>query len=171
MIHTIKLTAVIAILTLGISACGVAQGSGDGSDETGHEVPLISGMCAEEQPDCQDTVGLPDDIADDPNIQYRPVEPEGDVAGDGVLLSDGRLVAVDRNLVTIGFWMGVEDCYAVEYVEVTETDSLVTVDISLAARDFDAVCIEIAEARAVTIELAEPLGDRAVRVGEVVING
>lgn len=171
MIDTIKLTAVIAVMALGITACGLAQGSDDGSGETGDEVPPVAGMCVEEQPDCQDMVGVPDDGADEPDIQYRPIEPEGDVTGDGVLLNDGELVAVDGNLVTIGFWMGVEDCYAVEYVEVTETHSLVTVDISVASRDLDAVCIEIAEARSVTIELSEPLGDRAVQVGEVVISG
>lgn len=171
MINRIKLTAVIAIMALGITACGVAQGSDDGSSETGDDVPPIAGMCVEEQPDCQDTVVVPDDGADKPDIQYRPIEPEGDVAGDGVLLSDGQVIAVDGNLVTIGFWMGVEDCYAVEYVEVTETDSLVTVDISVASRDLDAVCIEIAEARSVTVELSEPLGDRAVQVGEVMISG
>lgn len=170
MINRIKLTAVIAVMTLGITACGLTLGNDDGSGETGDEAPPVAGMCAEEQPDCQDTVVVPDDGAEDPDIQYRPIEPEGDVAGDGVLLNDGRVVAVDGNLVTIGFWMGVEDCYAVEYVEVTETDSLVTIDISIASRDLDAVCIEIAEARSVTVELSEPPGDRAVQVGEVVIS-
>ncbi len=127
-------------------------------------------MCALEHPDCEDTVVAADgDLGDD--IEYRPIEPEGDVAGEGTAINDGTLVSSDGNLLTIGFWMGVESCYAVESVDVTETASEVSVEIIVAARDLDAVCIEVAEARSVTVELSQPLGDRALQIGNVVIQG
>ena len=169
MMNKIRLTAVISIMALAVAACGVAQGSDAGSDDT--EAPPVAGMCTEEQPDCQDTVDVPDDGTGQPDIQYRPIEPEGDVAGDGTPISDGELVAVDGRQITIGFWMGVEDCYAVELAEVEETEDLVKVNISVAARDVEAMCIEIAEARSVTLDLAAPLGDRVVQIGDGLVRG
>ena len=169
MMNRIRLTALISIMALAIAACGTAQGSNVGSGDT--EVPPMAGMCTQEQPDCQDMVEVPNDGTDGPDVEYRPIEPEGDVAGDGALLNDGELVAVDGKTITIGFWMGVEDCYAVEFAEVQESPDLVKVNISIAARDVDAMCIEIAEARSVSLELGSPLGERALQIGDVLIEG
>lgn len=159
----IRLTAVTSIMALAVAACGVAQGTDALPDDT--EVTPVAGMCAEEQPDCQDTVDVPVNGSDEPQIRYRPIESEGDVADEATLLNDGKLIAAEGNTITIGFWMGVEDCYAVEFAKAEESDNLVIVDISIAARDLDAVCIEIAEARSVTLELSQPLGERAVQIG------
>lgn len=161
-------------VALTLAACGTVQGAEGTNDVADTTSPPIAGACAPDHPDCEDTVVVPDEGDEgtvDDEIRYRPIEPEGDVAGEGRVLSDGTLVSAEGNSITIGFWMGVETCYAVERVDVTETDSQVSVDIIVAARDVDAACIEIAEARSVTVELGEPLGDRTLQVGDVVIAG
>lgn len=166
----LKFMALVAIMAIAITACGPAQGTNRDSAAGDSATPPVAGMCAPDHPDCEDTVVAPDgDIGE--GIEYRPIDPEGDVAGEGTAINDGALVSTDDNFVTIGFWMGVESCYAVEKVEVTESDSEASVEIIVAARDPNAVCIQLAEARSVTVELAQPLGDRALRIGEVVILG
>lgn len=170
MSNRIRFTALFSIMAIAIAACGAAQGTDGDSNGGGSETPPVAGMCAPDHPDCKDTVVAPDgDVADE--IVYRPIEPEGDVAGEGTAINHGTLVSSDGALVTIGFWMGVESCYAVEGVDVTETASEVSVEIIVAARDLDAACIQVAEARSVTVELSQPLGDRTLQIGDVVIQG
>lgn len=170
MSNRIRFMALFSIMAIAVAACGAAQGTDGDSDGGDAETPPVAGMCAPDHPDCEDTVVAPDgDVGE--KIEYRPIEPEGNVAGEGTAINDGTLVSRDGNLVTIGFWMGVESCYAVESVDVTETAGEVSVEIIVAARDLDAACIQIAEARSVTVELSQPLGDRALQIGDVVIQG
>jgi len=66
--------------------------------------------------------------------------------------------------------MGIEDCYAVERVDVAETETKVAIDITVAEREVGAMCIELAEARSLTVELDSALGERIVEIGGVTIN-
>ncbi len=137
----------------------------------GHDA---DGRCLPEFPDCVDTSGPleePGTPSVDPGSVYRPIEPEGDVAGEGVVIGGGDLVSVDGNRITVGFWMGVEDCFAVERIDLAETETKVAVDITVAARDADQACIALAEARSVTVELDAPLGDRLLEIGGVTFHG
>jgi len=192
-----KLLALISIMALGLAACGVAGGTegdpapgqgidvgepnGDGASGTclvgtpdcvdadlgDDPVPPAAGMCLPDHPGCVDTVVLPDQGAD---IEYRPIEPEGDVPGEGRVIGGGEVVSAEGNKVTVGFWMGIEDCYAVERVDVAETETKVAIDITVAEREVGAMCIELAEARSVTVELDSALGERIVEIGGVTIN-
>jgi len=105
----------------------------------------------------------------EPEITYRPIEVEPTLPADGYVPGGGELVAVDGNRVTVGFWMGVEDCFGVQRIDVAETDTKVNIDITVSARAADQVCIEIAEARSVTVELDAPLGDRILEIGGVTL--
>lgn len=132
------------------------------------------GRCLPEDPDCLDTSGPieePGEPSADPVTAYRPVEPEGDVAGEGTSVPGDVLLDVDGNRIEVGFWMGVQDCYAVEDVDVSETDEAVSVDIVVAARSEDRACTDLAEARSVSVELDAPLGDRVLDVGGVRLSG
>lgn len=110
---------------------------------------------------------LPPDGGNGGGVVWRPIAPEGDLPTEGQIVAGGTVVGVDGNRLTIGFTMGVDTCYGVESVEVTETDTTVSVDITVAARDADQVCIMVAENRSITVDLQSLLGERAVDVGGV----
>ncbi len=57
---------------------------------------------------------------------------------------------------------GVEPCYSLDRVEVTETASTVTVTLWEGTTDEEAVCIEIAIEKATIVKLAKPLNGREV---------
>lgn len=197
MMYRFKSIALLAVMSLALIACGIAEGTesdpapgqgvdvgepnngaagtclvgtpdcvdadlGDGS------APPSVGMCASETPDCVDTVVIGDGN-DGSDVDYRPIEPEGELPGDGHVVA-GEVIAVESNLVTVGFWMGVEDCYGVERVEVAETDTKVAVDITVAEREVGTACIALAEARSVTVELSRPLEGRILEIGGVTIS-
>ena len=115
--------------------------------------------------------GTPAPAPGEPDITYRPIQVEGDLPFDGYTPGDGELITVDGKTITVGFWMGVESCYGVQRVDVAETETKVTVDVTVSARSADQVCIELAEARSVTVELDAPLGGRILEVGGAPVNG
>lgn len=145
--NTLKYIATIAVLTIGLTACGLAEAS---APET--TVPAPGS-------------GEPGETT------HRPIEIEGDQPGESSVIGTGELVAVGGTTVTIGFWMGTDACFAVERVDVAETETKVAVDITVGARNLDQTCIEIAEARSITVELAEPLGGRILEIGGAPVNG
>lgn len=134
---------------------GVAIGEPNPAAPGGVEVPGM-GMCARDVPDCNDM---------DLGISWNPIEVTPGIEGD-TTHPVGELVDTSGTDVTIGFWMGTESCYAVNAVDVTETDTTVTVEISVVTRPGVDACIDIAEARSVTVSLAAPLGDRKLVVGD-----
>lgn len=148
------LLLLVAVLAVGATACSLAEGftapTGDGRD--------------------QPVVGAPQPMPPD-QPAYRLIEPEGDLPGQGHLQDGGVLLDVAGNRLVVGFWMGVEDCYGVERVDVIETDTEVQIGIHVASRQADMACIEIAEGRAVVVELDQPLGERSVIVGNTDISG
>lgn len=70
----------------------------------------------------------------------------------------------DGTTLLVSYWSGVEPCAVLDRVEVEETPDSVTVTLFQGAdpRARTQVCIEIAEYRAVEVDLAAPLGDRPV---------
>lgn len=169
--NTLKYLATITVLTIGLTACGLAEASAPETTEpgiaTGEPAPGTgnpsTGMCLPDVSDCEDVVLE--------SVTYEPVEVEGEQAGDSSVIGSGELIEADGNTVTVGFWMGTDACFAVERVDVAETDTKVAVDITVGTRAVDQTCIEIAEARSITVELDEPLGGRILEIGGAPING
>ncbi|MEZ0071606.1 hypothetical protein ABH927_000938 [Planotetraspora sp. GP83] len=66
--------------------------------------------------------------------------------------------------LNVVWWSGVEPCYVLDRVEVTETKDAVTVTLweGHDRRKPDAVCIEIAIQKQTTVKLSAPLGTRKV---------
>ncbi|HEX9766428.1 MAG TPA: hypothetical protein VGA36_06665 [Nitriliruptorales bacterium] len=70
----------------------------------------------------------------------------------------------DQTELTVFWWSGVAPCTVLDRVEVEETDDAVTITIyeGAAADNPDAMCIQIAEYHAYTVELEGELGARSV---------
>ena len=179
--------AVALVLLLALGALGLRAALGT------DWVPADAGRCLPEAVDCVDTIGDPlpgegidvgepapgsgmcpidvtdcDDTADD--MVWTPIEVTPDVEGD-VTVPTGEFVDAIGNDLTVGFWMGTDACFAVKAVDVTETDTKVAVDISVVRLAGIDACIEIAEARSVTVTLDAPLGGRILEIGGAPING
>lgn len=171
--HTLKHIAILSVLAIGLTACGLAEASthettqpatiAEGEPDPGTNPS--TGMCLPDVPDCEDVVIEPTDDTGAPEQVYLPVDVEGEQGGDGDVVGSGELLSADGTAITVGFWMGTGDCFAVERIDVAETDTKVAVDITVAPRTVDQVCIEIAEARSVTVDLERPLGDRILEIG------
>jgi hypothetical protein len=165
MTHTrsLRIAALLAVLAIATAACSGAVANG----ATGTPTTPTTEAPADDTPVADEPMPSPgnDNGGSIPDIVYRPIDVEGDLPGDGDVHSGGTLISVDGNTVTVGFWMGVEDCYGVERIDIAETETKVAVDITIAARALDQVCIAIAEARSVTVELDAPLGDRILEIG------
>lgn len=158
-----RIAALLAVLAIATAACSTAA-----ADETPDTTPTTEAP-ADDTPAQDAPMPVPGEV--DPEITYRPIEVEGDLAGDGYVPGGGELISVDGNTITVGFWMGVEDCFGIERIDIAETETKVAVDITVAARAVDQICIEIAEARSVTVELNAPLGGRILEIGGTTING
>ncbi len=183
--------AVLAISAFAFANPTPAPGPAPSEEEGGTSV---AGMCAPGYPDCVDTVvepgggqsepgsgggapGYPGDepIAppDDPGLEPEPVpeptlvEPRPGMVGVHPIAfsTDDVVVSPDDSAVLfVSFWSGVEPCYVLDHIEVTETDETVTVTLFEGSDPAaaDAVCIEIAMLKQVEITLDSPLGDRRV---------
>lgn len=164
MTHTsrTRIAALLAVLAIATAACSTAS-----ADDTPDTTPTTQ-VPADETPVQDEPM---QDPGPDAETTYPPIEVEGDLAGDGFVPGDGTLISVDGNTVTVGFWMGVEDCYGIERIDIAETETKVTVDVTIAERDLDQVCISLAEARSVTVELDAPLGGRILEFGGAPVNG
>jgi hypothetical protein len=155
-----RTAALLAVLAIAVSACSAASANTDGT-QPGSDTPVESPVT---------TVPSDDGPVVD-GVTYRPIDVEGGLVDPGHIVNAGEIIAVDGNRVTLGFWMGVDSCYGIERIDLAETDTKVAIDITVGARAADQMCIEIAEARSVTVELDSPLGGRIVEVGGAPING
>jgi hypothetical protein len=132
--------------------CGEEQQAG----EMGPDAPVSYAPC------------LPLDDHDrlDTPSRARPVEPMPGMAGVRPHPFVKSIVN-DDGTVTIVFWGGVEPCDVLDHVDVGYGTSVVTVTL-FSGHDpsaGDVACIDIAELKSVTINLDEPLGDRAIEDG------
>lgn len=85
----------VGFLVVGLIATAYAASVDDQTDPTG-DVPAIAGMCAQDQPDCVDTI-LPDDVSNDdvPSGSGLPLAPPtdgGSVAGSGFIVGGGLTI-------------------------------------------------------------------------------
>jgi hypothetical protein len=167
MTHTsrTRIAALLAVLALATAACSTA--AADDSPGSTTAPPTTEAPAVDEPSDEVGETPTPGE----PETTYRPIEVEGDLPFDGHTPGGGELIAVDGNKVTVGFWMGVESCYGVQRIDVAETETKVAVDITVSARSADQVCIELAEARSVTVELDAPLGGRILEIGGAPVGG
>lgn len=161
----IRTAALLTVLAIAAAACSTAS-----ADDTPTTTVPDSNPVTEAPVDDAPVQDAPMPVPGD-EITYRPIEIEPDLPADGNVPGGGELISVDGKLVTIGFWMGVEDCYGVQRVDVTETETKVAIDITISARSADQVCIEIAEARSITVELGAELGGRVLEIGGVTYQG
>lgn len=165
----LRLTALLAVLAIAVAACSpaTADDTPDTTPPPAAEAPAPE-TPVEETPAPDEPMPVPGDDGSD--ITYRPIDVEDGLVGDGHVPGGGELVSVDDRTITVGFWMGVDTCYGIDRVDVAETETKVTVDITVKARSLDQVCIAIAEARSVTVELAAPLGGRILEIGGTPVN-
>jgi hypothetical protein len=149
------------------------DGAADADDRDGDEGAAggAAGMCLEGVEDCIDTPGVglgegdelvdPDiPIVDEPLDAYDLVEPR-DVVDDRFPLFL-QWATEDGTTLTVGYEVGVEPCFVTAEVVVSELEDVVSVTV-LGGPDRDAGdvgCIDIAESKAVEVELSEPLGGR-----------
>lgn len=156
-----RIAALLAVLALATAACSTAV-----ADDTPDPTPPTTEAPADDTSVTDEPMPVPGDgDGAAPDMTYQPIDIAGDLPG------GGELISTDGNTVTVGFWMGVEDCYGVERVDIAETETKVAVDITVAARALDQVCIEIAEARSITVELDAPLGGRVLEIGGAPVAG
>ena len=141
-----RLLVAVSVLAMasGVAACG---GDDDDDSTSDSDTPVSSG----EGGDIDAGDGGPTRVVPTPgmaNVNPVAFDPaEAEATDDGVL---------------IRFYSGVEPCYILDHVEVTDDETSVTVGLFVGADPDqpDAVCIEIAKLYEVDVALDEPLGDR-----------
>ncbi len=172
------------------SSCAEGTTSCDdtGSSEVpGSEVLPVAGMCAEDAPDCVDTIlpsGMSGDgaagtclegateCADNPGGEAPgpPAPEQSTVVQPREGLVDVRsvpwasVVPVDDAQVTleVAWWSGNQACNGLDRIEVAETAEVVTITV-FAGRDPDTdICTEEALLVSTTVELDGELGPRSI---------
>ena len=160
-----RTAALVAVLAIALAACSSAA-----ADDTPTTTVPVTTPVTEAPTDDTPVQDEPMPVPGE-DITYRPIEIEPGLPADGHVPGGGELISVDGRSVTIGFWMGVEDCYGVQRGDVTETETKVAIDITVSARSADQVCIALAEARSITVELDAELGGRVLEIGGVTYQG
>lgn len=133
------------------------------------------GMCAPDvdPAECQDVVIDADADRCDPAVAscvepapWAPQEPAdvGDATTNPIAITEA--VTIDDAAVEVRWWSGVEPCHTFAGVEVTEDEDTVTVTVTEAdtasTAEEPAACIEIAQAKAAAVTLANPLAGRTL---------
>lgn len=159
--------AIAALLALALGACGHDKNSLKAKDATTTTVdpdtPIASPTCstdpnAVEVPICDDTLPI--------DIQYDRVEPEPGV-GENIRPSAFESTTKEDGDLLVRYVSGVESCYVLDRVDVTETDREVNVTLQIGTRPGADVCIELAKYYEVLVPLDSPLGDRTVVDGSL----
>jgi hypothetical protein len=124
------------------------------------------GTCARGVPDCSVDIvpnsgkSTGDDVAVPTGNAVNP-QPVTDAVLDEV--------SPDGTELRFKMWMGVEPCDVIDSVNVVETATTVDVEILRGVGDIAATCIAMAVERTVVVDLAAPLGDRAVTLSGVAL--
>jgi hypothetical protein len=105
----------------------------------------------------------PGDTTEVPDLQPTIVEPHPDAINQNQSAID-RVTVRDDGTLEVAFWNGVEPCYELARVDVTQTDTTVTITLWTGSRpEAQAmVCIELAQSFATLVSLDAPLGDRTL---------
>ncbi|WP_211590001.1 hypothetical protein [Microbispora sp. H11081] len=108
--------------------------------------------------------GTPASPSGAPSGAPSPVTPAGPTVNPRKVPWESATPAGDGRSLDIVWWSGVEPCYVLDRVEVTETAREVTVTLyeGQDPRQPDAACIEIAIEKTTTVWLKSPLDDRKV---------
>ena len=108
--------------------------------------------------------GTPASPSGAPSGAPSPVTPAGPTLNPRKVPWESATPAGDGRSLDIVWWSGVEPCYVLDRVEVTETAREVTVTLyeGQDRRQPDAACIEIAIEKTTTVRLKSPLDDRKV---------
>jgi len=185
------LTALIAAVLVAVllAACGNPDNSteaGGGSGDSGTSVPgntpsdpdsPTSDDAYRRDKDCPEISAGQGDDADGPVLQkpcpdpkppggakFEVVEPyDGPVdQAQPIAWERSRARGSDDRTFLLVYWSGVEPCYVLDRVEVTEKAGKVVATIfeGAAGDQQNVACIEIAVQKAVVITLDEPLGER-----------
>ena len=180
---TTTLRLLTALLLLLAAACGdatTAVGSGaptsaavDPDTPVSDGPPPGSAMCAPDTPDCVDTAVDPQPCPSDgctgqPDVTYEEVEIVPTAGTPRPVRFESAEPSADGTQVVVRWWSGVPPCNALADVQVTEDDASITISLFEASEhpdDADVACIEIAQAKQHTIDLATPLGDRVILDG------
>lgn len=172
------------------SSCAEGTTSCDdtGSSEVpGSEVPPVAGMCAEDAPDCVDTI-LPSGMSGDGaagTCLEGATECADNPGGDGPGVPDGatampieprdglvdpspvpwvEVVPIDdaQMMLQVTWWSGNQACNGLDHVEVDETVEVVAITV-FPGRDPDTdICTEEALLVSTTVELDGELGPRSI---------
>ncbi len=184
-----RVLVALAVPTLLLTGCGVDVGATVGTDdatatETSDEAMAgdTLGMCAPGVPDCVDMVVRTDGdepaVGDDPIVgedivvtdalppDTRPAELAHDPAGESWPIFLQQAVVRDAS-VDVVFSGGTAPCFVVDRVETDESESGVIVTVFVRTEgDASTDCsAQEVTTQVVTVDLAAPLGDRALLDG------
>ena len=137
-----KLRNLLILTVLAVAACGGASGPTT-------TIPPVT------------TNPVGDEVVGDDGTVWRVVTPTG-TAVNPQPISEAEVISIEGNVIALGIYMGVEPCSVIDRVEIDETADAVDIQIFSGTGDPAAICIAIAEARAVVVLLDAPLGDRAL---------
>lgn len=96
-----------------------------------------------------------------PSPSPRIVEPRDGLQGVHPNAFD-TAVAVDERTVRVEYYLGVEECYGLDRVDVEYGEEVVIITLYTGNVPGDRACIEIAEFVATIVELDEPLNGRTI---------
>ena len=145
---TRKLIALFALLMLSVACARVADSRDGGDAGSKPEDPVTSSPVDPNEPI--------------PSPSPRIVEPR-----DGLLNVHPRIfdeaVLVDEDTVRLEFYMGIQECYGIDRVDVEYGEEVVVLTIHEGnVPPGDQVCIDLAEFVAVIVELDEPVSGREI---------
>jgi hypothetical protein len=151
----IRTIVTLLILALAATACGTesgAFGDGNATDDTSLD-----------QPDSQ--IGSPGN--GDEAIQWTRIDPTYGLVDPHIGFVQEVVVDPDDDrLLLVRFFGGVPECYGANAMLVSQTadEIVVLLEVGLTPTDDEGrMCIEIALAQELTVELAEPAGGAALR--------
>jgi hypothetical protein len=146
-------------LAMILAACGPepAAGGSPASPSPNPDEPVTSTPCPLGP---EDSDGVCGPRGGDSGPRYQIVTPRPGMAD---LHPVGWHRATARGAtVLVRFWSGVEPCYVLDHVEVVESSRRVVITLYEGHDPHagDVACIEIAQLKAVEVQLDRPLGDR-----------
>lgn len=150
---TRKPTAMLALLVVLVLAAGCARVAGPGD----------GGSPSDDSP-----VSAPpqDPNSPIPSPSPRVVEPRDDIENPHPN-AFSKAVAVDEDTVRVEYYLGVEECYGLDRVDVEYGQETVIITLFTGSVPGAEVCIDIAEFVVTIVDLAEPLNGREIVDGAV----